>query len=131
MYRPTDTFDHERHVVAGGGRASCAGCHLAPGDPKTRAASKSCDACHPPVASARTRVRPASADAAGLAASYQEAMHGLCIACHEEHERTAGVPEPHLSRCATCHRPELDRLRPTPEISPLTVASGPSRRMNP
>jgi len=40
----------------------------------------------------------------GIAAGYRAAMHGLCIRCHEDHEREQAIEKPYLSRCTTCHR---------------------------
>ena len=40
----------------------------------------------------------------GIAAGYRDAMHGLCIRCHIEHEQRQAVEEPYLGRCTACHR---------------------------
>ncbi len=125
MYRTTDTFVHARHVTAHGGKPSCAVCHPDPGAAKNRASSKACNSCHLPLPQAATLVRSSEpAREPGLAPGYKTALHGLCIPCHqsEEAKKTAqlasqtetaegppaemlaGVEEPYLIRCTTCHR---------------------------
>jgi hypothetical protein len=130
MYRATDTFQHERHVVANGGTESCAVCHPDPGAAKNRTSSKACDSCHVPAPQTATLVRSSEATtlAPGLAPGYKLAMHGLCVNCHaaeqdrrdelarldvqarveEQTRREAQASikseDPYLVRCTTCHR---------------------------
>ena len=41
----------------------------------------------------------------GFAAGYMDAMHGLCIKCHEEKvEKEPAVFDPEFARCTSCHR---------------------------
>jgi Ni/Fe-hydrogenase subunit HybB-like protein len=104
LYRWTDTFDHGRHISAGGGSPSCRVCHPDRGAPRSRTASRPCASCHPPAAPGTTLVRVTRAGAPGMAPGYVRAMHGLCIGCHREEERATAAAERHLSRCQTCHR---------------------------
>ena len=45
-----------------------------------------------------------------LAVGYMKAMHGLCIGCHEEAQKTLKKPHADLTICTNCHRflPGLD-----------------------
>jgi len=107
MYRTTDTFDHSQHVAAHGNERACAVCHADPGAAKTRAGSKACDSCHQPVARSAAFWQTSRDHAPGMAPGYKNAMHGICIACHQRHEAEAGLTEPYLGRCTTCHRGEF------------------------
>jgi Class III cytochrome C family len=107
MYRQTDTFDHARHEAANGGRRSCVVCHTDRSAPRTRTASKACASCHHPTPEDEARVRAAPGGEPGVAPGYEKAMHGLCLGCHREKEKALAAVDRHLSRCTTCHRPEL------------------------
>ena len=39
------------------------------------------------------------------ATGYMQAMHGLCIKCHEDIQKTLDPPDEDFSRCANCHKP--------------------------
>ena len=107
MYRITDTFDHSRHVKAHGQDQSCAVCHVDPGAAKDRVGSKACDSCHQPVGKNAAFLEIPRDGDPGLAPGYKQAMHGLCISCHQGQEIEAGMEEPYLSRCTSCHRGEF------------------------
>jgi hypothetical protein len=107
MYRPTDTFDHDRHVAARHEEEPCIVCHADRTAAKDRSGSRPCDSCHKPIDPRITRVRVAADQTPGVAPSYKRALHSLCISCHREHEVTQGITEPRLSRCATCHRDQF------------------------
>jgi len=49
--------------------------------------------------------------------SYLEAMHGTCVACHEEEARTLDRPE--LPDCSTCHSSLTPRA-----VMPWSLAAG-------
>jgi len=124
MYRTTDTFDHQRHEVALDGKASCAGCHTDPAAAKDRQSTKTCDSCHQPVQSSITTVRNSREHEPGQAPGYQEALHGLCITCHREHEQTQGIETPYLSQCSACHRGNFadeNELRRSAGWRPMTA----------
>ena len=57
-------------------------------------------------------VAPPQDGSTGLAPGYMDAMHGLCIPCHEQALKEA--PDEHCSdfaECAACHRDaDADRL---------------------
>jgi Ni/Fe-hydrogenase subunit HybB-like protein len=111
MYRLTDTFDHTRHVVAHDDENSCVVCHSDRTAAKDRTASKPCESCHKPIDQQFTLVEVTGIYQRGVASGYKRALHSLCIKCHREHERTNGITEPVLSRCATCHRDEFSDER--------------------
>jgi len=124
MYRPTDTYDHEEHVAALGGNRSCERCHDDPRAPKTREASKPCADCHKAERSKTTLVKAELDLPPGVATGYREAMHGLCIRCHLDHEKKEAVEQPWLSRCANCHRghtPDGEEMRLREGWAPLSA----------
>jgi Ni/Fe-hydrogenase subunit HybB-like protein len=116
MYEPTSTFDHAFHVQELNGTAGCIKCHKDPGAVKTLETAAPCSECHRDLVVAGSRIK-APHDVWRAAAGYVDAMHGLCVKCHEQsvRERPADTPE-HLERCDTCHDPDravdLERMRP-------------------
>ncbi len=125
MYAPTPLFDHGVHEAALGGDDGCAECHVE-GEPKTMATATACSECH--GASGGEVIEP-PADRWAPAVGYMEAMHGLCVTCHEQ--ELAGSPGEHpegLAECSTCHDPDLrgqrDGLAPRKQAKPGAVAAG-------
>jgi len=117
MYSTTDIFDHFGHVAHFDGNPGCVRCHESDGLPKTRENSKACEECHEDMLVEGTRVELPAEGQTGLAVGYMQAMHGLCITCHEE--RVEEQPEKYAARfaeCNTCHREDngsaLRRLLP-------------------
>lgn len=95
VYNPTSTFDHKLHVelVEPGGNESCDECHEGGHSAST---ATDCVECH-------TNMGP-SEDGQPfdyMAPSYEDAMHGSCIQCHEAEAEK--LNEPLLPSCATCH----------------------------
>ncbi|HKJ03776.1 MAG TPA: Ni/Fe-hydrogenase cytochrome b subunit [Longimicrobiales bacterium] len=115
MYDTTSVFDHDVHVEALEGNAGCVECHAGTDGAKTTATATACEQCH------AGEVRPSRIVAAPqerwrAAASYTDAMHGLCVTCHRQTlEEEAGDHPPGLAECRACH----DADRPT-ELAPLT-----------
>ncbi|MGK7313518.1 MAG: NrfD/PsrC family molybdoenzyme membrane anchor subunit [Candidatus Longimicrobiales bacterium M2_2A_002] len=111
MYAPTRLFDHEAHEAALGGAASCVECH-AGAAVKSYAAATACSDCHEADRAPAPIVDP-PADHWADAVGYMEALHGLCVECHER--ALAGSPDAYpadLAECATCHDPDRrDQLR--------------------
>jgi len=129
MYSPTDTFDHASHVRQLGGETGCARCHADDRVAKTRATATPCRTCHQMMQVAGSRVRPERQD--GIAAGYLDAMHGLCIDCHEERMKLEPARHPpDFARCRNCHRNGSDetirRLAPyaTPPGGVAAVRAG-------
>jgi Ni/Fe-hydrogenase subunit HybB-like protein len=102
MYKTTDLFDHELHAREMGGNAGCAECHPSPGEPKTRASATACVECHPTLWEESELIAKPEGQA-DVAPSYLDAMHGLCLRCHEDWDRKAGTTVPQLGRCDACH----------------------------
>ncbi|MFW6330683.1 MAG: cytochrome c3 family protein, partial [Gemmatimonadota bacterium] len=113
MLSPTLVFDHTEHwrwVAQSedrtGPRAenrTCAVCHD-PGDAKSAATAVSCLECH----DQDPGWTAADEASLSLAPSYLEAMHGTCVACHQEEGTRQDRGE--LGDCATCH--PAPRARP-------------------
>jgi Ni/Fe-hydrogenase subunit HybB-like protein len=116
MYEPSSTFDHALHVGALDGNAGCVKCHKDPSATKTSATAAPCAECHDDLVARDSRIA-APHEVWRAASGYVDAMHGLCVKCHEErvHDRPAETP-PHLDRCDTCHdadrRADLERMKP-------------------
>jgi hypothetical protein len=116
MYEPTALFDHDAHVRALDGRTGCAECHVAADVPKTMETATPCMDCHERGAVAGAIVEPAE-PVWHAAAGYMDALHGLCLTCHERTLREAPTEHPEeLDRCTYCHDADygraLDRFRP-------------------
>lgn len=95
MYNPTSAFDHQLHValVEPGGNQSCDECHTGGHSAST---AVQCVECHKNMGLSRDG-KPFDY----TAPSYVDAMHGLCIECHEA--EAPKLNEPLLPSCATCH----------------------------
>ncbi len=106
MYEPTDTFDHAFHMGKLGGNQGCTQCHADEPERKTRSTAKACQICHTQMIVQGSRIPVSEQGLTGFASGYMDAMHGLCIACHEEEARERN--KPHHARCDTCHRPEIE-----------------------
>ncbi len=123
MYAPTDLFDHDSHETALGGNEGCVECH-AGAEVKSYETATACTECHEtasPVAEAALIDPPA--DHWEPAVGYMEAMHGLCVTCHEREVEEAPAEHPeNLAECATCHDP--DRREQLERLAPKKAAAG-------
>ncbi len=112
MWSPTDIFDHsshERHIAATGAEDPCAACHIETDGAKRAEATVTCDSegCHRgdlALAQAGTTVELDDPQRPRMAASYETAMHELCITCHKQ--KGPEVNRERLHECATCHAGE-------------------------
>jgi Ni/Fe-hydrogenase subunit HybB-like protein len=118
MYEPTSLFDHSLHVRELGGNAACAECHDESGSAKRQESSVTCAECHANLVAPSPHI-DAPDDIWQPAVGYMEAMHGLCVKCHEL--KVTEEPDEHpaaLGRCDTCHDADreldLQRLAPRP-----------------
>ncbi|MFH0900799.1 MAG: cytochrome c3 family protein, partial [Pseudomonadota bacterium] len=112
MYLSTDIFAHAFHAKKLGDNAGCSECHADPSRLKTRANTKGCAECHETMRASETLVKSRGPAPSEVAAGYEDAMHGLCISCHERAATTA-VELRQMAACATCHREDVigaDRL---------------------
>jgi len=145
MYRCTDTFSHDDHIVALGDNTSCVRCHAELESAKTRASATPCIECHRAdtvEGFAETRHESAASRAVGdidcagchgvmgandgadqrtrravdgIAPGYRLAMHQLCVECHDAHEVEKAVEEPVMTRCGFCHRGVENEIQVTPD----------------
>jgi Ni/Fe-hydrogenase subunit HybB-like protein len=129
MYAPTPLFDHDAHEAALGGDESCGECHEGAAV-KSYETATGCAECHEAPEGARGEDAvidlpdPHWADAVG----YMDAMHGLCVECHERAVAESPSEYPaDLARCGTCHDPDrreqLRQLEPG-KRTPADVITG-------
>jgi Ni/Fe-hydrogenase subunit HybB-like protein len=97
MYRRVDAFRHDWHASPTGARLACIQCHRA-GEVRTAASAKNCASCHKDLVPAGATIKIKQY----RAVSYVQAMHELCIGCHQKAAREQSKPE--LARCAMCHK---------------------------
>jgi hypothetical protein len=121
MYAVTDIFDHTSHVAAVRGNDGCTDCHRDLQGAKDRDNALACTGCHKPMMVAGSVVQPPEAGMEGFAVGYMDAMHGLCVTCHEQTvaEGLVQVGED-FARCATCHH-DLQLPGP-PAVDPVLLA---------
>jgi Ni/Fe-hydrogenase subunit HybB-like protein len=126
MYSETDIFRHASHVANLDGNDGCTRCHTDFSRAKSREMTTACLDCHMGMMTAGSMVQPSEEGMTGYATGYMDAMHGLCITCHQE--KVKNEPATHgtdFSECANCHR-DVDgsRLRQIEPYAPKeTVAS--------
>ncbi len=106
MFSMTDTFDHDLHVDKMGGNDACIECHTDPGAAKSRESAVACLECHKAMAVEGSFIKAADSPVLDFAPGYMDALHGLCIDCHEDRVQKENR-NPALARCETCHR-EMD-----------------------
>jgi hypothetical protein len=110
MFSPTDIFEHDVHVVKLGGNDGCTRCHRDTRQAKTRQTATPCVDCHSDMYVKSSRIRMPANGSTGIASSYVDAMHGLCVQCHQE--KTEASPSsypPAFAECLNCHRDVGDR----------------------
>jgi hypothetical protein len=110
-------------VAALGEKRSCSRCHAAAHQSKTRESATACTSCHPNILDRPLMAQAASAAEQGWADSYWEAMHTLCIGCHQKRPRNkAGSAAHDSTQCAHCHRQAQGTL--LPQGAPFVSAKG-------
>jgi len=122
MYVSTDVFDHAFHADKLGGNDGCADCHQDPRDIKSRDTARACAECHEDMVVADSLVNQPAGGMSGFAVGYMDAMHGLCMGCHEQTVEASPLEYgPGFAECANCHGDvdaiRLDRMRPYPSQS--------------
>jgi hypothetical protein len=122
MYEPTQTFDHALHVQKTDGNDGCVQCHDDAAEVKTFETATACMDCHAETLMSGPTIE-APEDRWNEAVGYMEAMHELCIRCHER--RAVEEPEDFpavMQECRGCHDADhpqrLDRLTPRAEQEP-------------
>ena len=117
MYATTDLFDHSSHITDLGGTTGCARCHEDSKPAKSRYTAALCSECHTEMKAAHPLVHSSERGQLGFVPSYMDAMHGLCVRCHENkaREEPSALP-PTFTRCTHCHTgfdgAELERIGP-------------------
>ena len=103
MYEPRSVFDHDLHVEGLGGNEGCAECHADGTEVKSYKTITECSECHQAEIAQRAFVEKPD-PRWGEAAGYVDAMHSLCVECHEREVMKAPGEHPeNLNRCMTCH----------------------------
>jgi Ni/Fe-hydrogenase subunit HybB-like protein len=109
MYLEVDIFNHSYHMEKKGGNDGCIECHTDPLADKLRDNAKPCGDCHETMRPGGTLVEIAEGEQTSLAAAYMDAMHEMCVGCHESKKNELEVPNEDFDRCTNCHR-DLPRL---------------------
>lgn len=113
MYLETDMFDHNYHINAEGGNKGCHKCHTDPAKGKNRETSIQCSECHKSMEVPDSFILLED-NWKGLAPGYMDALHGLCLKCHESKEKEMGKQyRTAISNCRTCHTEEGAKLYAT------------------
>ena len=110
MYLPVDIFNHEEHVERMDGNVGCSKCHTNPAELKVRENTKRCAECHKTMRPKEALVQIPKDRQSTMGAGYMDAMHGLCVDCHEKEKDRLKEPNENFARCTHCHRdlPGLD-----------------------
>jgi len=91
--QPASIFNHSLHQQALGGNQSCQECHTQEHIQLTGAVCQDCHESMPPAQGQTTFQM--------MAPAYKDAMHGRCLACHEEQALAQNKPD--LAQCSACH----------------------------
>ena len=106
MYTETSAFDHDWHNSPTGARIACDVCHT-PGQERTAKSARACSDCHVDLIVEGSKVKVEDY----IAPSYVDAMHTLCVGCHEE-RAAADTALAKIPLCPTCHvKPPEDYLK--------------------
>jgi len=117
MYTTTDIFDHSFHIEKLGGNQGCVRCHQDQSETKTRETALACAECHTNMVIQDAFIQPPKTGMKGLAIGYMDAMHGLCIKCHQQKvEKELDQYGSNFAQCLNCHREvdfsQLHKLKP-------------------
>jgi len=138
MFLKTQIFNHLFHEEKLGGNRGCEKCHDIK-YPNSAENAKTCEKCHTKMISEGTRItiKTKGRDRLKYAVGYDDAMHGLCIPCHQEkakefkekrlrEEKLASEISPDLKAerlakerlhfCHTCHKELHYSKDPIPTI---------------
>ena len=119
MYGSTSVFDHGFHVTALGGNPGCAKCHPAEAAVKSYATTTTCVECHRSQPAANPIIAPPS-EVWQAAPSYMDAMHELCIKCHQRQlAESQGRYPADLDQCRNCH--DADRQYRLQQLEPARI----------
>lgn len=113
MYTEGDAFGHDWHASGMGANKNCFECHdesVSKGKGFIKSINNSydlCKECHEGMFSTESAIEYPSFKTA----SYTNAMHGLCIKCHENSLNAnpeLKARKPQLAQCSNCHANEGD-----------------------
>ncbi len=134
MYEPTVLFSHDSHVQSVAQARGCVECHDPEQATKSYETATPCGECHWAQVAAGPIIEPPN-DHWEDAVGYMDAMHDLCVSCHEQ--SVLEYPDrysPDLARCAYCHAADraiqLRELTPrrsgvtAPAVGPSTSSTG-------
>lgn len=102
MFLDTDIFDHSEHEEALNGNEGCIKCHTDPEEKKLREYTTECSECHVDMRKNESVIKISAETVKYFAPGYKEAMHGLCIPCHEQ--KAVELDKAGFADCATCHQ---------------------------
>ena len=105
MYGTTDAFGHDWHASPTGGGIPCDDCHQS-GVKRNAESAKECSKCHADLVVPGATIKVEDY----MAPAYADAMHGLCIACHEQIVAAGKTENAELARCTTCHREDMSMV---------------------
>ena len=103
MYLAVDIFRHDEHVKIMGGNSSCIECHTDPLALKVRENTKPCAGCHNGMRPEGTLIAGSHGERTTIATGYMDAMHGLCVECHQQEKKNLTEKNDDFDRCSTCH----------------------------
>ena len=109
MYLDTDIFAHNLHQEMLNGKNGCSKCHTNPYKPKTREFTLPCNECHKQMRVDGTIIKISAETRENMAPGYKNAMHGLCISCHQK--KSIELNKPKLKECSTCHKDLPEKLK--------------------
>jgi len=116
MYEPTSLFDHASHVRSVVPSNGCVECHSPEHAVKSYETATACADCHE-LQSVPGPIIEAPHDRWADAVGYMDAMHDLCITCHERNvQESPNDYSAELHTCAYCHA--ADRGRQILELTP-------------
>ncbi|MFW6233005.1 MAG: cytochrome c3 family protein, partial [Bacteroidota bacterium] len=108
MYSSFNVFRHDWHSSEEGAGLNCFSCHEQ-GEYKSGANAKDCDACHDDLIPDGAPI-----DIKGYEADpYVDAMHIMCIGCHEQKQNENPIlmeSKRDLTLCSTCHPPGSEKM---------------------
>lgn len=105
MYTKSDAFRHDWHASSLGGNLKCFDCHN-PNLSKSKQTAKKCDECHNDLISPNANKSLKNINSY-ITVSYVDAMHKMCINCHEskiKSDSSLAERKPNLAKCKNCHQ---------------------------
>ncbi|MDA3843963.1 MAG: polysulfide reductase NrfD [Candidatus Kapabacteria bacterium] len=114
MYSEGDGFKHDWHSSSAGAGQSCFKCHdqnVSKGKGFIKSIKKAkdlCLECHEDMFVKNSNIDKYETF---KTASYADAMHGLCVNCHEETLKTDSTLKrlkPNLANCSNCHKDDYE-----------------------